>query len=75
LIRIDLRFNGGGVDECALGFASRFADKKRLVYSKETYSRGKFGNHEELFVSPQGTVNNTAKVIVLTSRATATRLK
>jgi carboxyl-terminal processing protease len=70
-IIVDLRFNGGGVDGCALGFASRFADKKRLVYSKETYSRGKFGNHEELFISPQGTVNNTAKVIVLTSRATA----
>jgi len=70
-IIVDLRFNGGGVDECALGIASRFADKKRLVYSKETYSKGKFGNHEELFISPQGTVNNTAKVIVLTSRATA----
>jgi carboxyl-terminal processing protease len=70
-IIVDLRFNGGGADECALGFASRFADKKRLVYSKETYSRGKFGNREELFISPQGTVNNTAKVIVLTSRATA----
>jgi carboxyl-terminal processing protease len=70
-IIIDLRFNGGGIDECALGFASRFADKKRLVYSKETYSKGKFGNHEDLFISPQGTVNNTAKVIVLTSRATA----
>jgi carboxyl-terminal processing protease len=70
-IIVDLRFNGGGVDECALGFASRFADKKRLVYSKETYSKGKFGKHEEVFISPQGAVNNTAKVIVLTSRATA----
>jgi len=70
-IIVDLRFNGGGVDECALGFASRFADQKRLVYSKETYSKGKFGKHEELFISPQGTANNTAKVIVLTSRATA----
>jgi hypothetical protein len=70
-IIVDLRFNGGGVDECALGFANRFADKKRVVYSKETYSKGKFGNHEELSISPEGTVNNTAKLIVLTSRATA----
>jgi hypothetical protein len=69
-IIVDVRFNGGGNDACALGFASRFADKRRLVYSKETYYKGQFGQHEDLYLSPQGTVNNTAKLIVLTSRAT-----
>jgi carboxyl-terminal processing protease len=69
-IILDVRFNGGGLDACALGFASRFADKSRLVYSKETFHKGKFGEHEDIYLSPQGNVNNTAKLIVLTSRAT-----
>jgi carboxyl-terminal processing protease len=69
-IIVDVRFNGGGVDACALGFAARFADKRRLAYSKETYLKGKFGQHEDIYLEPQGTVNTTAKLIVLTSRAT-----
>jgi hypothetical protein len=69
-IIIDVRFNGGGYDSCALGFASRFADKKRFVYSKETYYKGAYGSRQNLIISPQGNVNNKAMVIVLTSRAT-----
>lgn len=69
-IIVDVRFNGGGMDACALGFASRFADKRRLVYSKETFYKGKFDRHEDIYLEPQGTVNTTAKLIVLTSRAT-----
>jgi hypothetical protein len=69
-IIIDVRFNSGGYDACALGFASRFVDKKRLVYSKETYYKGAYGSHQDLFISAQGNVNHKARVLVLTSRAT-----
>ena len=70
-IIIDVRFNGGGNDECALGFASRFTDERRLVYSKETYYKGSYGSHRDLYISSDGIVNTTAKVIVLASRATS----
>jgi len=70
-IIIDVRFNGGGNDECALGFAERFTDKKRMAYSKETYSKGSYGSHLDLYISPADKTNTTAKVVVLTSRATA----
>jgi hypothetical protein len=69
-IIIDVRFNSGGYEACGLGFASRFVGKKRLVYSKDTYYKGAYGSHQDLFISPQGNVNNKARVIVLTSRAT-----
>jgi C-terminal processing protease CtpA/Prc len=69
-IIVDVRFNVGGYDECALGFASRFTDRKRLVGTKETYEKGRWRNRRDIHFSPKGPVNTNARLIVLTSRGT-----
>ena len=69
-IIVDVRFNGGGYDACALGFASRFTDQKRLVATKETYYKGRWRDRRDIHISPKGRVNTTARLIVLTSRGT-----
>lgn len=68
---VDVRFNGGGYDRIALGLAGRFTDKRRFVYSKETYYQGTYGEHLDLYIAPEGTTLIAPKIIVLTSRATA----
>ncbi len=69
-IIVDVRFNTGGYDDCALGYASRFVDRKRLVGTKETYHKGRWRNRRDIHVSPKGRVNTSARLIVLTSRGT-----
>lgn len=70
-IIIDVRFNGGGYDTIALALAGRFTDQKRFVYSKETYFKGRYGEHRDLYIKPEGTILIPPKIVVLTSRATA----
>jgi hypothetical protein len=69
-IVLDLRFNRGGYDTCALGLASRFADRKRLVVSKQVFHNGTFGRPKDLSFAPRGRVQATARLVVLTSRET-----
>lgn len=67
---MDVRFNTGGFDECALGFASRFTDRRRLVGTKEMYCKGRWRNRRDIHISPKGRANTSARLIVLTSRGT-----
>ena len=68
---VDVRFNGGGYDQTALALAGRFTDKKRYVYSKETFCKRAYSDRLDLYISPEGTTLITVKLVVLTSRATA----
>lgn len=69
-IVLDLRFNRGGYDTCALGLASRFADRKRLVVSKQVFHNGTFGRPHDMSFEPRGRMQTTARLVVLTSRET-----
>jgi C-terminal processing protease CtpA/Prc len=67
---VDVRFNGGGLDSNALLIASRFADQRRLAFSKQTREGDQYTPRREFYVEPQGTSQFTKPVFVLTSRAT-----
>ncbi|WP_164827997.1 S41 family peptidase [Paenibacillus ehimensis] len=70
---IDLRFNGGGSDAFAVAFANRFADQKKLAFSKQARS----GGHEQflaptpIYIKPQGESIPADKIVVMTSEVTA----
>lgn len=69
-IIIDMRFNLGGLDTVSLGLAGRFADQKRLAFSKQARDGDGYTPVREFYVEPQGSRRFTGKVIVLTSRFT-----
>ncbi len=71
-IVIDVRFNGGGADGFSLIIASRFADQKRLAFSKQGRKgeENDFTPLRERFVEPDGAFQFTQKIVLLTSRAT-----
>ncbi len=64
---VDVRINMGGQDGVALALASRFADQKRLVWSKQTRDGDGFTPPREFYVEPGGPQQFTGQVIVLTS--------
>lgn len=66
-IIIDMRFNIGGMDAVSLDLAGRFADRKRLAFSKKTRNGSGFTPVKKLYVEPEGSIVFTKKVIVLTS--------
>jgi len=70
-IIIDVRFNGGGEDNTSLSIAGRFTDIKRFAYSKETFYKGNFNEHLDLFIAPAGVVNTKAKIVVLAGAGSA----
>ena len=67
---IDMRFNQGGHDAAALKIANRFADKQRLAFTKKAFSNGSFTPQQEIFVYPEGEIQFTGPVVLLTSPAT-----
>lgn len=68
---VDVRFNGGGEDNVSLFIASRFADKKRWVYSKKTYFDGSTKDHLDLYIAPPPHYKTfTGNIFLLTNRAT-----
>ncbi|MBI5930182.1 MAG: S41 family peptidase [Chloroflexi bacterium] len=69
-IIIDVRFNLGGDDAVALALASRFADEKRLVTTKQARDGDGFTPTREFYVEPGGPQQFTKQVIVLTSDLT-----
>jgi carboxyl-terminal processing protease len=69
-IIIDLRNNEGGLDTIARLFAGRFADQKRLAYSKQARNGSGYTQLTDYYVEPQGPRQYHGKVIVLTSRNT-----
>ncbi len=69
-IIVDVRINVGGDDAVALALASRFADEKRLVTTKQARDGDGFTPAREFYVEPGGPQQFTGSVIVLTSRLT-----
>ncbi len=69
-IIVDVRINVGGDDAVALALASRFADEKRLVTTKQARDGDGFTPAREFYVEPGGPQQFTGSVIVLTSHLT-----
>jgi hypothetical protein len=67
---LDTRLNTGGEDGIALILASRFADQKRLVCTKQARDGSGFTPAREFYVEPGGPQQFTKNVIVLTSQFT-----
>lgn len=66
---LDVRFNGGGEDAHSMTIASRFADQRRLAYSKETYYKGKTSKWLDVYCAPAGE-SFKGPVVLLTGRMT-----
>lgn len=70
-IILDLRFNLGGNDLYGLAIASRFADQKRPVISREARNGAEFGSPKTFYLEPEGKKLFSARqVICLTSGLT-----
>jgi len=70
-IILDMRSNGGGTVTNIHTIGSRFADKKRLIYSsalKNGSGYNDFGDPAEVYMEPGGSRQYTSKVIFLTNR-------
>ncbi len=68
---IDLRATPGGDDQVGKAIASRFADRKRLymkTYERDGPEHGDFAPPRYFYVEPQGPVQFTKTLVVLTNR-------
>jgi carboxyl-terminal processing protease len=68
---LDLRFNPGGHDGAGKVVASRFADRRRLAFSKQAYDHNILTPAQEIFIEPDGKSRFLRPVMLLTSEATA----
>lgn len=67
---IDVRFNPGGDDAASLLISNRFADQKRLAFTKKAVHGDTFTETQEIYVYPQGEFQFTGPTVLLTSDAT-----
>jgi carboxyl-terminal processing protease len=70
-IVVDVRRNGGGEERVGKMIADRFADKKRLYLTTQERNGSKhddFDPKEYVFVEPEGPIQFTKTVILLTNR-------
>lgn len=68
---MDIRINGGGFDKAGIAIANRFADRRRLAFSKRARHGNGYTPTQELFVEPTGSVAFTRPVYLLTAQRTA----
>ncbi|MEM8886757.1 MAG: S41 family peptidase [Bacteroidota bacterium] len=70
---IDLRFNGGGWDVAAYKIAARLVNQKILGHYKKQRIKGtnSFGKLKPFYLKPEGNVQFTRPVVILTSDYTA----
>jgi carboxyl-terminal processing protease len=67
---VDVRFNTGGYDENSIMIANRFADRRRLAFTKKAvYGKG-FTEKQEFYIHPQGNFQFTGPTFLLTSERT-----
>lgn len=66
-IIVDIRTNGGGLDSISMEIANRFADKKRLGFTKKARLGDGFTETQNLEVFPEGEFQYTGPVVLLTS--------
>lgn len=70
-IIFDMRFNLGGHDGAGLAVARRFADRERLVFTKQARSGSGFTAPQPVLLQPLQGAGFTRPVALLTSEATA----
>jgi len=67
---VDVRFNTGGYDENSIMIANRFADRRRLAFTKKAvYGKG-FTEKQKFYIHPQGNFQFTGPTFLLTSERT-----
>ena len=69
-IVVDARINGGGFDVAALAIAGRFADRRRLAFTKAARNGDAFEPTQSIFVEPSGPSQYVRPVYLLTSPLT-----
>ncbi len=67
---IDARFNPGGADSASLLVANRFADQKRLAFTKKAVTENGYTEEQSIYIYPEGETQFTRPVVYLTSEAT-----
>jgi len=67
---VDVRFNMGGHDEISSLIADRFADRKRLAFTKKAVDGAGFTEKQEFYVRPGGKYQFTKPTFLLTSERT-----
>lgn len=68
---VDVRFNPGGHDAAGRVIASRFADRKRVAFTKQVRTEAGPSRPQEIAVEPEGPAQITRPIFLLTSEATA----
>jgi len=68
---IDVRFNGGGLEDISLVIASYFTDQKRLAFTKENYNLGNATPLKEWYIEPNSDITYAKPVVLLTAANTA----
>lgn len=67
---VDVRFNTGGYGENSIMIANRFADRRRLAFTrKAVYGEG-FTEKQKFYIHPQGNFQFTGPTFLLTSERT-----
>ncbi len=70
-IILDVRVNGGGFDALGMAIAGRFADRKRLAFTKHARDGSGVTSKQHFFIEPGGSFQYTRPVYLLTSPRTA----
>ncbi|MDD3960197.1 MAG: S41 family peptidase [Oscillospiraceae bacterium] len=65
-VAIELRFNGGGLDEASLLLAGYFTDTSYPAYRKQAYYKGEYSSMQEMCVEPSN-IRFDGDVYILTS--------
>jgi carboxyl-terminal processing protease len=68
---MDIRINGGGFDRVGMAIANRFADRRRLAFTKQTLHGKQLTPVQEYFVEPEGDIHFAGPVYLLTALRTA----
>jgi len=68
---LDVRVNGGGFDRIGIRIANRFADRRRLAFTKRALVAGGLGALQPQYVEPEGALRFTKPVYLLTAERTA----
>lgn len=68
---LDVRVNGGGFDTVGMAIVNRFADKKRLAFTKHARDGSGVTPSQPFYIEPSGPVQYSRPVFLLTSVRTA----
>jgi len=67
---VDVRFNTGGFDGLSMMIANRFADRRRLAFTKKAVHGKGFTEEQDFYIRPEGDHQFTGPTFLLTSERT-----